>query len=361
MVIYEDNTSAFDVAAPPLGEILSCLQERGSIIDLAFRALRALREAGQFCQIRPNMPDYWHWLRRKTYREASTIEGNLGTLKKLIVHLDGYCYAVWKHREVHTPLLGYRYLDLIDATRQKLGAWIRRQLDFLSGLRVYRHPSRTNPKVDPHLPKGGDSVHQRALDANNRFSVLFEEELGGDEPSAVYEGYTVQPEELVRLSREEKKYLTMAETNETRLRMGYQPKKWADGSIPREGDVLPSLSVKKLRIDHLRGLNVILRKIVTWRDEELAAYVNGRIRIDQLSIVPLSQLEAYERWVEQALDLNLFTPPRLGNPSYLWDKPRVWETDLRMVGGDDKISLIPSSSKESFSNVDVGVYWPLAG
>jgi hypothetical protein len=301
-------SGGFAALLPQLRGELHLLKKKGSLVKLAFRALSTLKEhnIASFSRIEGPWQD---WLRSQQY---ATITKRSYTLVKLVLHVNGYVRAMGLE-EAPIASLGY------DTDEEVAAMHLRRLLERLLGGKIYHHGQLLEPAVE--VSQVEDTLENRILDANNRFSVLFEmwddnsPTLVVPEKNIRYGGPKIEP------SIDELRYHNQALANATRKRMGYKPK----GTASVESKEFHEVDTKCKRREHLRHLKYrVSVPLMEWRKEYLIP------RDAELTIVPITLLGVYEHWYEGAK--GLFVPHPLP-PSYGWDVPRVWDT-----GGGEKPS-----------------------
>jgi hypothetical protein len=175
--------------------------------------------------------------------------------------------------------------------------YLRRLLDFLIQSRSYRGGDVVHPKREITLA-------DRILDANNRFSVLFfdcdtaEDEEGSDSPPHKNPYFYTDPDRLTyrrRCTIQDKRYCISAESNSTRIRLGYPPKGEARVNDLRYTQVKQADTVELLAQSLITR---VCKPLLLWRRSSLRKYRRTGSP-DDLTITPLRLILAYEQLVDE--------------------------------------------------------------
>lgn len=271
-----------------------------SLTKLAFIALSAMMKARLPCHTW-SMTPWQNWVRSISYRGL-----NDQTLlaAKLLLHIHSYLLDM--------------DVDLVDASvigpessQNQCNTALRRQLNALQD-----GNTQSRRKVEP--PPEPD-FHDIIIDANNRFSVLFEEH-GASEDHTFYNDDDVIMVPLNEPSLEQKRYRTQAESNVTRVKMGYPPK----GTASVNSREYAEIKEKSKTLDATRVLiNRVYRPLFRWRRDYLIPYREGKIAKEEITIVPLTLLGVYEQCFQAYNEPGCRLPtPRKGG---LDGVPRVWD------------------------------------
>jgi hypothetical protein len=199
------------------------------------------------------------------------------TVAKLLLHIHSYLL------DTDANIVDISVIDRSSTYHQRIVA-LRRQLDALLGASTSKRPVQVPPEKEPDL---ADMI----IDANNRFSVLFTGE--GRENDHTY--YLNDEDEVgltTELTLEERRYVTQAQSNATRKKMGYPPKGVASLDSPEYSQI-------QQRVETTESLRVIVnrvyRPLFRWRSEFLIPFKEGKLSREELTIVPLTLLGVYEQ------------------------------------------------------------------
>jgi len=210
------------------------IQERGGLVELAFRALSIMKRHRLACMTPPTIARkrLYHSLREATYSHTHKSWGQTGVNLKLLFHLASYSQG-----------LGLPVVDRLKDLTYTSPDWVvcrvlRRQLDLLAGARTFRFAvTPQNLALDngnvvrPH--EGLGHIKRRTVDANNRFNVLFDDwDWVSDDPSffvqqmeGIAGEFAGKQHEEMLPTLEDRQYRSAAEANKVRKDMGMPPKK----------------------------------------------------------------------------------------------------------------------------------------
>jgi len=273
-----------------------------SLTKLGFIALSAMNKAGMPCRSWVMSP----WQSQLRSRNYSATSGR-NKVAKLLLHLHSY-------------LLEMTDVDLVDvesigpeSSMNQCNTALRRQIDCLmDGKSRFREPP-TQPEPEP-------DEYDVIIDANNRFSVLFEKQWALED-HCFYLDEEVKMVPDLAPTLEERRYKTQAESNATRKKMGFPPK----GEATTDSSEYVRIAKKAEQPDAIRILiSKIHRPLFRWRREYLIPYREGRLAKEELTIVPLTLLGVYEQWYQKHKDVFGGHPPPLRSNG-LDGVPRVWD------------------------------------
>lgn len=307
---------------------------------LAFRTLRHLRNhrvphVTRFPSVHKDL--VWREYRVLTEEQV---------MMKLFLHIDSYNNAIGlpcpvsKAAIAQWPWGPRRDMDWVCTQ-------LRRTIDTLAGIRTFRRGPRwwdTNDVIidevveppQPPVSRREPELHERILDANNRFSVLFTEWDQGSDPTFSWSGEPTSFDVPIhsKASLQEKAAYRRHEANKTRARLGYP-------LLPVDNDLVKSAEVRIKRSDLLVSLCVrVVRPLMLWRRDSLAAYLLHK-EPTRLTIAPLTLLGAYELWAKSVLESGLGRPPPLPHGEWGDDRPRIWDVDPRMRSTAPTLMLLP--------------------
>jgi hypothetical protein len=158
-----------------------------------------------------------------------------------------------------------------------------------------------------------------SIDANNRFSVLFGK-YGAENDHTFNIGEETDMVPNGGPTLEEKRYRTQAESNATRKKMGYPAK----GTASVESGEYVRIAKKAMQPDAMKiCINKIFRPLFRWRREYLIPFKEGKVKKEELTIVPQTLLGVYEQWYQTYYDTFDGRPPPL--PGGVDGIPRVWD------------------------------------
>jgi hypothetical protein len=270
-----------------------------SLTKLGFIALRVMMEAN-LPQFSTGMSPWQNKIRAVSYNSLTGVE----RVTKLLLHLNSFLNET-SVGIIDTSIIGP------ESTINQCYTVLRRQLDALVDGSTRAKPPPPEPPAEPDL---GDII----IDANNRFSCLFVDHGGEDH------GFYLEPESeivpSVRLTLEEKRYKTQAQSNATRKKMGYPPKGTASLDS-REFSLIAKRAEQEENT--VVVINKVYRPLFKWRKEYLHEYRAGKLKKEDLTIVPLTLIGVYEQWflANDKPDCRQPFPRKHG----LDGIPRVWD------------------------------------
>jgi hypothetical protein len=270
-----------------------------SLTKLGFITLRVLLEA-RMPQFSMEMTPWQNWVRSRPY---SSLEGRTRVVK-LLIHLNSF--------------LSETDFGVIDITTigpesniNQCNTALRRQLNALADRNTQSRPTPDPPK-EPDL---GDII----IDANNRFSCLFQAS-GASEDHGFYLDKESDFVPTTRLTLEEKRYKTQAQSNAVRKKMGYPPK----GTASLDSHEFSQIAQRaKVEENTTVIINRVYRPLFEWRKEYLQKYRKGELPKESLTIVPLTLIGVYEQLFQayDEPDCRLPFPRKHG----LDGIPRIWD------------------------------------
>jgi len=242
-----------------------------SLVKLGFIALNAMMRARLTCHTW-SMTPWQSWMRSIKYSGLD----DQAAVTKLLLHIHSYLL------DMDVNLIDVSMIGP-ESSYQQCACTLRRQLDALKD-----GSTRSRPK-DPE-PEEPD-LQDIAIDANNRFSILFESH-GASEDHTFYldDDVEIRPQE--RPSLEDRRYKTQAESNATRKKMGYPPKGEASTDSARYSEIQSKAAGSEV-------VQVIIHKVYRplfrWRRDFLIPFREGKMKKEDLTIVPLTLLGVYEQ------------------------------------------------------------------
>jgi len=266
-----------------LGRSIAALQV--PIKVRAYRLLSLCAEMGL-----PNLHMSRNDLSPVHHRVVSSFRGDLREDEecvRLLIRLNDYIEGLGGKPVINLPWCK------VGKGMSYYGMSLRRSIETLTQSKSWRFDKR-----EPALPQ----LQKDAVAAHNRFAVLAHNLYGEDANDDVWadrEDFTIGP----FCTKEDRRYLTQAETNVTRKKMGYKPKGDASVESPRYKEIKTSASLDV----HAQRVPLFMRKaadvVRSFRADKPSEWDDG----DCTTLV--RQFFAVERWNTEWI--------ALGGESYL--------------------------------------------